>query len=84
MPLTIIFMVEENAAIAPVKGIEPSEKKSDPERLRRHVVALSETFHPRDWTHPENLNRCADYIAGEMKAAGADVEMQDFTVTANR
>lgn len=59
---------------------EPSEKKSDPERLRRHVVALSETFHPRDWTHPENLNRCAQYIADEMKAAGASVETQDFSV----
>jgi Zn-dependent M28 family amino/carboxypeptidase len=59
---------------------EPSDKKSDPERLRRDVVALSETFHPRDWTHPENLNRCADYIAAEMKAAGATVEMQDYTV----
>ena len=59
---------------------EPSEKKSDPERLRRHVVALSETFHPRDYTHPENLNRVADYIATEMKAAGAEIEMQDYEV----
>jgi hypothetical protein len=59
---------------------QASEMKSDPERMRRHVVALSETFHPRDWTHPENLNRCADYIAGEMEAAGARVEMQDYKV----
>lgn len=59
---------------------QPSEMKSDPERLRRHVVALSETFHPRDWTHPENLNRCADYIAAEMEAAGASVETQEYKV----
>lgn len=59
---------------------QPSEKSADQERLRQHVMALSETFHPRDWTHPQNLNRCADYIAAEMEAAGATVEVQDYTV----
>ena len=59
---------------------EPSDKRADQERLRKHIVALSETYHPRSWTHPENLNRCADYIATEMKGAGATVEMQDYTV----
>jgi Zn-dependent M28 family amino/carboxypeptidase len=59
---------------------EPSDKTADQDRLRKHVVALSETFHPRDFMHPQNLNRSADYIAAEMKAAGALVEMQDYTV----
>ena len=49
-------------------------------RLREHVLALSETFHPRDWENPANLNRCADYIASHLRQAGAAVEFQDFTV----
>ena len=57
---------------------EPSSIKADPKLLRQHVVAMSETFHPRDWQTPKNLNRCADYIAGHFKSAGASVEMQDY------
>ena len=48
-------------------------------RLRNHVVALSQTFHPRDWRHVDNLNRCADYIAGQLTLSGATVESQPFT-----
>lgn len=55
-----------------------SAKTADSERLRAHVMALSETFHPRDFQHPDNLNRSADYIAEHFKKAGAEVEMQEF------
>jgi Zn-dependent M28 family amino/carboxypeptidase len=51
--------------------------------LREHVVALSETFHPRDWENPANLNRSADYIADHLRKAGAAVEFQDFKVEGN-
>jgi len=50
--------------------------------MRDHVVALSEEFHPRRFENPQNLNRCAAYIATHLKAAGATVEMQDFVVGA--
>lgn len=59
---------------------QASDKKTDVSRLRQHVVALSKTFHPRDYTHSQNLNRCAVYIADELEAAGASVEIQDYKV----
>jgi len=51
-----------------------------PERLREHVEALARACSPRDWRHPENLDRCADYIARQFEEAGAAVEAQPFTV----
>ncbi len=59
---------------------EPSSKKSDEVRLRKHVDALSQNFHPRNSDNPENLNRCADYISTHFKDSGATVEMQEFIV----
>lgn len=52
----------------------------DVERLRAHVRMLSETFHPRDSLHPENLERAADYIADLLERAGGRVESQTFRV----
>lgn len=56
---------------------------ADPDRLRRHVEALSVNFHPRDWTNPANLDRCAEYIAAEFREAGAEVGFQEFAVGKN-
>ena len=50
------------------------------ERLQAHVRALSEEFVPRDYTHPQNLNRAAAYIRDELQRAGARVSVQDFGV----
>lgn len=63
-----------------MRSNEPSSKKSDEPRLRKHVDALSKNFHPRNSDNPENLNRCADYISTHFKEAGAAVEMQEFIV----
>ncbi len=52
----------------------------DTRRLVAHVRMLSETFHPRDYLHPENLDRAADYIAGQLTQAGGRVESQPFRV----
>lgn len=52
----------------------------DEDRLRAHVRMLSETFHPRDYVHPENLERAAAYIADELEKAGGRVESQPFRV----
>lgn len=54
----------------------PSAATVDAGRLRTHVVTLSETFHPRDWTHAANLERCAEYIAAHFTNAGAVVHSQ--------
>jgi Zn-dependent M28 family amino/carboxypeptidase len=48
----------------------------DAARLRAHVITLSETLHPRDWEHVDNLAKCADYIEAQLASAGAAVESQ--------
>src|SRR5262245_54992506 len=52
----------------------------DPARLEIHVRALSESFVPRDESHPENLDRCAAYIRREFESAHARVSEQPFIV----
>jgi len=59
---------------------DPSSKKADETKLRQHVDVLSRNFHPRNSDNVANLNRCADYIANQLKASGAKVEFQDYTV----
>lgn len=61
-----------------------SAESVDPARLREHVVMLSETLHPRDWKHVENLEKCADYIVSQFTEAGATVESQVFEVRGQR
>jgi len=56
------------------------EASVDPARLRAHVDALSARFVPRDFDHPANLDRAADYVAAELRSAGAAVVDQPYTV----
>ena len=51
-----------------------------PERLETHVRALSERFAPRDFTHPENLDRAAAYVREELARAGGTVSEQTYEV----
>jgi Zn-dependent M28 family amino/carboxypeptidase len=52
----------------------------DPDALKVHVRELSERFHPRDYTHPENLDRVAESLAAHFTRAGAHVEFQPYVV----
>ena len=52
----------------------------DPDQLKKHVETLASTFYPRNFQHPENLDRCANYIAQHFERSGALVEFQPFTV----
>src|SRR5215475_2475416 len=52
----------------------------DPTKLETHVRTLSQSFIPRDESHPENLDRCAAYIRGEFDRANARVSEQPFTI----
>ncbi len=61
-------------------GAASSTPQVDPERLRSHVSALSETFAPRDYTHVENLDRAADYIERQFREAGGEIGEQAFVV----
>ena len=67
--------------LRPLPAPPPCEPGAvDAERLKTHVRALSERFHPRDHTHPENLDRAAEYIAEQLKQAGGQVELQPYRV----
>lgn len=75
--LLAVFMVACVMVAQPsFRSNSPSTKTADANRLKKHVVALSETFHPRDSENMANLDRCAEYIAAEFKQAGAVVEFQ--------
>ncbi len=80
--MLLIFFVTGCYFIAQpsTRSNKPSTKKVNSTYLRQHVVAMSETFHPRDSENPQNLDRCADYISDHFKKAGASVEMQEFVV----
>lgn len=49
-----------------------------PARLQADVRALAERFGPRDAAHADNLRAAADYVAAQLKAAGAAAERQEF------
>lgn len=61
-------------------GASPSSVETCQLRLREDVETLTTRFHPRDWRHTENLDRCADFIALRFRQAGAEVEVQEFAV----
>src|SRR5262245_38722533 len=58
----------------------PAPISVDPTKLETHVRTLSQSFLPRDESHPENLDRCATYIRREFERANARVSEQPFTI----
>ena len=48
-----------------------SNKKIDAGKLEKHVRVLSEQYHPRDYKHVKNLDKCAGYILEQFKLSGA-------------
>jgi hypothetical protein len=57
----------------------PSGLTVESSRLKAHVVKLSEDYFPRGYANTENLNRCAQYIHGHLKMAGAQTSIQEFS-----
>ena len=53
---------------------------ADSARLRRDVVALTDSFGPRDHDHPENLDRVATFVREAFAAAGGRVADQSWQV----
>lgn len=49
-----------------------------PQRLEADVRRLVVDFHPRDHTHPENLDRAAAFLGERLKASGGRVSEQVF------
>lgn len=61
-----------------------STLKIDPAALEHHVRTLSEDFHPRDFMHPENLDRAAAYIRAQFAKTKAQVREQEYEVNGRR
>ena len=66
----IIFM---SSKVVPVDAV-------DPNRLRSHVVKLSDEFYPRNYLHLQNLNSAGDYIRNEFEKTAGVVSEQKFIV----
>jgi Zn-dependent M28 family amino/carboxypeptidase len=58
----------------------PSLQAVDPIRLRGHVDKLAVEFAPRSYERVWNLNKSADYISNEFRAAGGTVSEQTYEV----
>lgn len=52
----------------------------EPAVLRAHVETLTTRFAPRDFDHPENLDRAAAFIAEALRSTGASVSEQTYRV----
>lgn len=63
------------------QGSAATSPGSRPEKLREHVVALSERWFPRDHAHPANLNHIAAYIQDHFKQTGAATTRQTYPVS---
>ena len=57
-----------------------STAKVDPASLKSHVSMLAERFVPRDYKHPENLDRAAAYIRREFDHTSGRVSEQTYEV----
>lgn len=60
------------------------EVDPSPERLRASVERLCSEFAPRSYEHVGNLDRAAEWIAGELRASGLEVELQDYRLDPGR
>jgi len=58
----------------------PGTMRADPARLESHVRFLADSEHPRDWRHPDGLERAAAYIAEALKASEARSSEQTYEI----
>ncbi len=75
VPLFCVWFLVSQPAF---KQNSPSAAKIDHLRLKEHVVKLTNDYFPRNYLNTNNLDRCAEYILGHFKKAGADTALQEF------
>ncbi|HKH43704.1 MAG TPA: M28 family peptidase [Thermoanaerobaculia bacterium] len=79
--LLIVLAVAAWAVSRRRSGERPAgEARAQPARLEVSVRTLVESFGPRDEGHPENLDRAATWIRGELERAGGKVSDQPFQI----
>ncbi len=61
-----------------------SPPPADPERLEAHVRRLAVDFYPRSFEQSLQLEQTARYIEAELRASGARVALQEFSVEESR
>jgi Zn-dependent M28 family amino/carboxypeptidase len=62
--------------VLPPRGESRNAPAADARRLRAHVGKISAEFSPRSFDRPDNLDRAADYIRGELRRSSARVTDQ--------
>jgi Zn-dependent M28 family amino/carboxypeptidase len=83
LPAVLVLLIAVGALAAarrPSGTKAAAEPRTQPERLESHVRTLVGSFGPRDEEHPENLERVAAWIHGELERAGGMVTDQPFQV----
>ena len=80
--LCIIFLLACSSKPKDISSM-PNKPSVDPSKLQTHVIKLSQELGPRDYKHPENLDRVAAYIKQELIAAKGEVSEQPFTARGN-
>jgi len=60
--LALWLIVAQPTLTKPNQNYSPTV---DPQKLKTHVKFISETIFPRDYKHPENLDKIARYIRQE-------------------
>lgn len=63
-----------------VRAIESREVTVDVPALQRHVRELAVTYSPRSVENPAMLEAAGDYVLAQMRAAGAQPEIQNVDV----
>jgi hypothetical protein len=75
--LVLVLVLAQPIFLRPAKRTVPTVEA---DRLRTHVVNLSERFSPRSVEHAQNLQQAARYIAEEFTRAGSTVSEQPYQV----
>jgi Zn-dependent M28 family amino/carboxypeptidase len=78
--LIVIVVAAWAASRRRVEDRPAGEPRAQPARLESSVRTLVESFGPRDESHPENLDRVATWIRGELERTGGKVTDQPFQV----
>lgn len=78
----VIWYCVTRPLLNPAQSISLS-RSVDKSALRKHVETLSIDFTPRDWQHPENLLKAAQYIHSSFSRTSARVSYQSFRAHGN-
>jgi Zn-dependent M28 family amino/carboxypeptidase len=76
LALMLLYLVQ------PIGCVEQGATRGlvDAGRLRGHVEVLSSSMAPRTASHPENLDRAADWIRDRFVEGGAETSFEEFRV----